>query len=392
MTAILANYDGRLVYPAYQDRQLMEGAVNGQGILGPGHLLVSAGSGMNSSVATGRALVRNTGGQGELGNPPGGLWEVMNVGGPMNVLHGAADPSNPRIDTVGWRVFDSETGGDTSDTNGPILVSPGSGAGSGTNGATLANRNGAAAWPNNFIPLADVLVPAGASSAASFTYQDRRPVAAPWVTTQGSNISALHLDTVPFVPMYSGLYTWGGANNNYAPGSSNSGVGGCAALMYLPRRVQANFLRWTYAQDGSSAAAVSNYMFAIYDASGRFLTSTANTNFTGGLPSYQRRVETLTPALTLDAGQYLLAFQLTSPLTAGSLIAPTGMFPLPVAGVGNSGGTEWVAAISGVAFMTSTTGTITGTQIQSWMTDAAQPFNGSAGSIASIPACMLSAS
>lgn len=86
MTAILANYDGRLVYPAYQDRQLMEGAVNGQGILGPGHLLVSAGSGMNSSVATGRALVRNTGGQGELGNPPGGLWEVMNVGDRKSVV------------------------------------------------------------------------------------------------------------------------------------------------------------------------------------------------------------------------------------------------------------------------------------------------------------------
>src|SRR6202041_827140 len=44
-----------------------------------------------------------------------------------------------------------------------------------TSGATLANRNGALDLPQSSLRLADVLVPAGSSSSASFSFTDRRP-------------------------------------------------------------------------------------------------------------------------------------------------------------------------------------------------------------------------
>jgi hypothetical protein len=81
----------------------------------------------------------------------------------------AADPSDPRLDVIVVHVYDDEW--DASGNEGLELEVL---EGTPTTGATLDNRNGAAAVPDTALWLADVLVPAGATSISSGDIRDKR--------------------------------------------------------------------------------------------------------------------------------------------------------------------------------------------------------------------------
>ena len=163
-----AAYDTKLGYTAADDRQLA-GILAQAGVSNSTALLVSAGSGFASSVAAGLALVQNS------YQAQGGLYTVRNDAA-VNAMHPNPDPANPRIDQVYVKVYDSADGGDSSDVVQALVL-----AGTPTAGATLSNLNGMASFTgiNNYLLLSRVLVPAGAASAASFTYADARVLTAP---------------------------------------------------------------------------------------------------------------------------------------------------------------------------------------------------------------------
>ena len=160
----------KLGYTAMQERQVYNWLLHA-GVFGrnPGEFTgtpynMGTGAGMNSSVSEGNAAVK---GSFQFRQ---GLYIVENSG-QIEVAHPTADPTNPRLDQLALKVYDSTDGGDASDT-AALLVVPGTP----TAGTTLTNRNGAAALPTNSLRLADVLIPAKATKAAGeFTYRDRRP-------------------------------------------------------------------------------------------------------------------------------------------------------------------------------------------------------------------------
>jgi hypothetical protein len=83
----------------------------------------------------------------------------------------ASDATNPRVDQIVLQYNDTSipagVGGDI-----PTVRVIG---GVPTAGATLDNRNGAAALPNDCVRLADVLVPAASTSVVTANIRDRRP-------------------------------------------------------------------------------------------------------------------------------------------------------------------------------------------------------------------------
>jgi hypothetical protein len=152
-----AMYDGRLGYLAIDDRQLL-GAITADttGVFGAGALVCTAGSGVTTNIAAGRGSVVNT-----FQAVQGGCYLVRNDAA-ASVTHPGSFPlGNTRYDIVGIRVYDSETGGDSSDSCTALIVSGALGGGPPAN-------------PNNFLPLYQVLIHAADTTAASFTYTDIR--------------------------------------------------------------------------------------------------------------------------------------------------------------------------------------------------------------------------
>lgn len=275
-------YDGKLGATAQDDRQLIEASLGGVGAIDLGDLLVSAGSGLNSQIAAGRATIRNT-----YQTTQGGLYLVRNDAAVV-YSHAAADPTNPRIDQILAKVYDSESGGDASDQPSGLIV-----PGTATGGATLDNRTGAGSLAafNNYILLSDALVPAGAGSAASFTYRDRRPLATPVVPPSvktALNASAMTAHS----SLPTGIVT--------TPGITSLNSSQVAYAAYLPRRVvNATKIRWAYV---GNAAQTGTYNAAIFDASGRLIVSTGSIAFVASA-TLQARAETIATT-TFEAGIY----------------------------------------------------------------------------------------
>lgn len=163
--AFKAELYGQNQSTAPQDDRNVLGSIFRQGVRTMTDLVASAGTGFNSNIAAGIAGVPNT------YQTQGGLYVVRNDG-PVSVLHPTPDATNPRIDTIIVKVYDSVDGGDTSDQIPQPIVVPGTP----TSGANLINLNGlgSLAAYQNYIPISYVLVPNGAGSAASFSYLDRR--------------------------------------------------------------------------------------------------------------------------------------------------------------------------------------------------------------------------
>lgn len=171
-------------YQAAKDRYLVQKVLNltESGVEDLASLVVSqraAGANRSVDVAAGDAWILGT------DSPHQGAYlvtndEVLNVSTTTTgVVWPVGDATNPRIDQVILRIFDTQDGsaanGNKSADNAQILVL----VGVPTAGATLANRNGAAALPSSCARLADVLMPAGATAATTANISDRRPFATP---------------------------------------------------------------------------------------------------------------------------------------------------------------------------------------------------------------------
>lgn len=122
----------------------------------------AAGANMSADVGAGSGWVR-----GDTGTRQG-FYHVVNDA-TVNLAVTAAHATLPRIDQVILRVFDSTVSGGSDVPTLSVL------AGTATAGATLDNRTGAAALPNDTIRLADVLVPAASTSVVTANIRDRRP-------------------------------------------------------------------------------------------------------------------------------------------------------------------------------------------------------------------------
>ncbi len=136
------------------------------GIITAGDLAVSAGTGMAVNVGTGKAMT-------------GGLWYYNDAS--LSLAIAAANPSNPRIDLV---VIQADLSAQTV----AAVVKTGTPAGSPV--APTVEQD-ASKWE---IALAQVLVPAGASSSASFTITDERVLCAPWTASNDGSGSGLDAD------------------------------------------------------------------------------------------------------------------------------------------------------------------------------------------------------
>lgn len=321
-------YDGQLKPTAQDDRNFVEAALASVGVIDVGDLLVGSGTGMNSSVAAGRGIVRNS-----FASVQGGLYLIRNDAA-ASYQHNTADPTNPRIDQIIAKVYDSETGGDSSDAANAVLI-----PGVATPGATLDNLSGAASLTsyNNYFRLADVLIPNGAASSASFTYRDRRPIATqipPSIKTSLSVVTFRAFDALPAV--------WN------AGFSSGNGLQQSAYAAFLPRRVpNATRIRWAYTQN-STTAATGNYNIGIYDASGRLIVSTGSVAFTGATGTYQYRSEAIA-STTFEAGVYYIV------MGWGAIAGSCNFLGVP----GLTGTTFMIAAPLPNLFLYSTSGGIT---------------------------------
>lgn len=174
-------------------RQLLATSGGGlqEGVVAAGDLKVSqrgAGANMSVDVAVGDAWVQyDTGTRNGLSH----VWSDAVA----NVAFNASDATNPRIDQIGVQLNDTSVGAGTGG-NTPTLRYL---AGTATAGAQAANpaaagyRAGAAAAPNDWMRLADVLVPATSTSVTTANIVDRRPWARGAFVT--SNIAGANATT-----------------------------------------------------------------------------------------------------------------------------------------------------------------------------------------------------
>lgn len=274
----------------------MDADMPGVGIVRPPDLKATAGSGMQSSIAAGRARIRAN----YLGVDHGvyELWSDSAVA----VTHPTAG-ANPRVDQILARMKDSDEGSGVD--LGDFYVA----AGTASAPVTLDNRTGVAAVDPATVLIADVLVPAGAGSSASFTYRDRRPFA-------GYGMVPPLISAVEMVPMiYRGMVvdpaSYVSAMNNFQ----------MEAVAYLPQRIVATKIRWTYLHAGT--AQTGNYNIGIYDSSGRKIVETGSVAITGSANTRIVRSETISSTI-LEAGIYHVLIGLAS-LSVGTMFSLSAM-------------------------------------------------------------------
>lgn len=156
-----ANYTANACHTAQGDRLEWSSIICVEGVSdkAAGDLLVTAGgSGLTVDVASGSAFIDGD----NISDQ--GMYHAANLG-TVNLALAAADPTDGRVDLVCATVRDSAYSGTDDDwilqvitgLPSPAPVVPGA--------------------PNNSIPLASVLVPAGATGGGSLTITDTRPQA-----------------------------------------------------------------------------------------------------------------------------------------------------------------------------------------------------------------------
>lgn len=133
------------------------------GVLGAAHLKATPGAGLALTVQPGVAYVPD-------GQASPSLYRCEWSGSAATVPISAADGSSPRVDQLVARVRDLNVDGGSQRSWVLEVV-----AGVPASGATFDNRTGAAPLPPRAIRLADVVVPAGASSIGAGNVRDRRP-------------------------------------------------------------------------------------------------------------------------------------------------------------------------------------------------------------------------
>lgn len=159
-------------YPAALDRMRLKASGVQAGVVESEDFKVSAASGLQVSVAAGRAYVAQT--NAVEGSFYDGLYLVGNDGAMTPSGTPTVSATLPQLSQVVLRVYDITE----------LKIAGASYAriewlnGAPSEGASLANRSGAAELPQSSLRLADVLIPAGAESAEHFEIRDRRP----WAT------------------------------------------------------------------------------------------------------------------------------------------------------------------------------------------------------------------
>lgn len=126
-----------------------------------------------------------------------GAYHVYNDAA-VTLTHTSANATNPRVDQVVLRVYDSSVIGGGTDAAQLEVI-----AGTPTSGATLANRSGAVdlttiAAPKSMIRLADVLIPAASTAVTTANIRDRRLWARGALATQigsGANLTVVPAST-----------------------------------------------------------------------------------------------------------------------------------------------------------------------------------------------------
>jgi microcystin-dependent protein len=155
-------------YGAIDDRKVLQDLIM-PGVAGSGDFAVTFSSGRTLSVAAGIAFVKG------LNVSDQGAYRVR-TSGSTSITGNNGDATNPRIDQVVIRVMDT-----THDSSGSTEARVEIHEGTPTAGATLANRSGAANLTalsaKSVILLADLLVPAGATSYTGGNLGDKRTLA-----------------------------------------------------------------------------------------------------------------------------------------------------------------------------------------------------------------------
>ena len=272
-----------LSYPSQIDALELRAAFEtplGEGVAGYEDLRVTPGSGIGVSVAAGEGYVRGD------HVPRQGLYKIVNDAAKASSAFelgglGAAHASNPRLDQIIAQVRDHEADG-----SGLRKWRLEALAGTATAGASLDNRDGAAPLPSSAMLLADVLVPAAASSLSASDIRDRRPFSLPLLPPVKNDRVE-----VPMIPLF-GL--------TYLPGFNNASDNNkqSAAAFVLPQRVVgANRIAV-----GWDDQPVGDYVIGVYDASGRKIVSAIK-----AFDVIDRHYVAI-PTTTFEAGIYYVLF------------------------------------------------------------------------------------
>jgi hypothetical protein len=163
---LVADWNSSVNVPFQRMRQqLLDGALQ-EGVIGASDLMVvQRGAGANQSVDVGAGFAWV---QIDTGTR-NGMGHVTNDA-VANVTVTASNGTNPRIDQIILRWNDTSI--PTGAGNVPTLEVL---TGTATSGATLANRTGAAALPNDCLRLADLLIPTSSTTISNTQIRDRRP-------------------------------------------------------------------------------------------------------------------------------------------------------------------------------------------------------------------------
>lgn len=154
-------------------RYMAETLLNSEGVVNyaTDMVVTPAASLLRVDISAGAAWIKGDSGTPGMGLSQGLFMAVNDAAVSNAVTLSAADPTNPRVDQIYVQVRDSTDltpgGGNDDLIFGVVTGTP-------TSGATLLNRNGAAALGNDRLLLADVLVGAGATSLTAANIRDRR--------------------------------------------------------------------------------------------------------------------------------------------------------------------------------------------------------------------------
>jgi hypothetical protein len=285
MTVLTPQFLQNKGFTAKLDRHMMDGFQAGAGVRNTTDLFVEPSSGMTVLVGDGECFVRGS------TNADQGLYHCYNDAN-VTLTHDTADPTNPRIDQIIMRIYDSvERAADTQDKAALEIVK-----GTPTSGATLDNRNGIGTLPASYLLLADVLISASDATIAGGDIRDRRQIS--YRGTAPTPVGAPQ-DITMLEPFPGGVVA---ASANIVHGSHDTRQS--AALFYLPVRKTVTALKWKYAQNSGTAIA-GNYNIGIYDCSGRQIITTGSKAFAGAVSTFQTRTETIT-STSLEVGYYYI--------------------------------------------------------------------------------------
>ena len=330
-------------YSAQDVRKSMSNNQVGPGVISYDSFRVSLASSLTLNINPGIAYVRQ---------PADGTLYRVTQDNSAAQLTLAAGGANPRVDQIILRIYDAAVTSGSGFTATIETID-----GTATSGATLDNRSGApdpqTALINDkaYIPLADVLVPAGASSISGSNIRNRRPVGAIGMVPPLGVAGTGSVDMVQFEPS-PGLVT----QRAQILGSDHAGRQS-AALMWLPRRIPATRIRWRYWQDNTTAIASSNnWNLAVVDASGRLISAVGSTAFAGTAGTAQEVVATLPAPYSgyyYEVGEYYIWYGISSGVGASQACYT------PAVVAGQQAGTNATVPVSVNQFLAANPGNIT---------------------------------